>query len=98
MRLVKTDFSDIENKTIFDYADKEAIERFTKGDPSLSPSFFSLSDNIIRFQYFIALAELILASNKDDGSALKLKSIAEKKIEEYEDSKSEQSKNGVIVD
>lgn len=98
MKLVNTDFSGIENKTIFDYADKEALERFTNGNKSLSPAFFSTCDDSIRFQYFVALADLILMSDKDDKDALKLKEIAEKKIDEYEEFKSEQSKNGVIVD
>ena len=98
MQLTNTDFSDIENKTIFDYADEEAIDRFTEKNKSLSPSFFSTCDNSIRFQYFIALAELILMSKNGDKDALKLKEIAEKKIDEYEGFKSEQSKNGVIVD
>lgn len=98
MKLVNTDFSGIENKTIFDYADKEALERFTKGNKSLSPAFFSTCDDSIRFQYFVALADLILMSDKDDKDALKLKEIAEKKIDEYEGFKSEQSKNGFIVD
>lgn len=98
MKLVNTDFSGIEDKTIFDYADKEALERFTKGNKSLSPAFFSTCDDSIRFQYFVALADLILMSDKDDKDALKLKEIAEKKIDEYEGFKSEQSKNGLIVD
>lgn len=98
MKLINTDFSDIENKTIFDFADEEAIERFTKNDKSLSPSFFSSCDNSIRFQYLTALADLILMSNKEDKDALKLKYISEKKLEDYEDFKSEQAKNGVLVD
>ena len=98
MKLVNKDFSGIENKTIFEYADKEALERFTKGNKSLSPEFFSTCDNSIRFQYFIALADMILMSKNGDKDALKLKEIAERKIDEYEGFKSEQSKNGVIVD
>lgn len=98
MKLVNKDFSGIEDKTIFDYADKEALERFTKGNKSLSPAFFSTCDDSVRFQYFVALADLILMSDKDDKDAQKLKSIAEKKLEEYEDGKSEQSKTGVLVD
>ncbi len=93
MKLISTDFSDLEKKTYLDFGDKEAIEAinadkdFVKkiGAEIIKEALFTESGYLIKLKWMEALARFLIHKGKDVENSKKLQKAAQKARKEYED-------------
>lgn len=99
MKLISTDFSNLDKKTIYDFGDDEAIDELLKVRKSnrerITRIFFDIADTSVRFRWMRDLA-LILQSV--DSNAKKLFNSADKEIGKYFKLRDEMAEKGIIID
>lgn len=99
MKLISTDFSNLDKKTIYDFGDDEAIDELLKLEKStreeISREFFDDADTLVRFQWMKSLAGML---QHFDVNAKKNFKAVNKEIDKYFKERDEKAKEGWVVD
>lgn len=99
MRLISTDFSNLGEKTIYDFGDDEAIDELLKEHKStrehITRDFFDTADSMVRFNWMRDLAGMLLHV---DPNAKKFFKAVEKELDKYFKHRDKMFAKGIIID
>ena len=99
MKLISTDFSNLGEKTIYDFGDDEAIDELLKEHKStrehITRDFFDIADTPVRFNWMRDLAVILQSV---DPNAKKLFNAADKEIDKYFKHRDKMFAKGIIID
>lgn len=99
MKIINTDFTNLNKKTIYDFGDTEAIDTLLKDQyatrEQITQEFFDNAETIVRFTWMRNLAEVLLHA---DPNAKEFFIAVEKEIERYRKDRDKRAQEGYIAD
>ena len=99
MKLISTDFSNLDKKTIYDFGDDEAIDALLNDEKTtrdeITREFFDEAESMVRFQWMQDLAEMLLHT---DPNAKKFFKAIKKEFNKYFKHRDEMAKKDIIID
>lgn len=99
MKLISTDFSNLDKKTIYDFGDDEAIDVLLNDEKKtrdeITREFFDEAESMVRFQWMQDLAGMLLHT---DPNAKKFFKAIKKEFDKYFKHRHEMGKKGIIID
>lgn len=99
MKLISTDFSNLEKKTLYDFGDDEAINELLKEHKStrdeITKDFFDLADPLVRLNWMKDLAGML---QHVDTNAKEFFKTVDKEIDKYKKDRDKSVRDGFIVD
>lgn len=99
MKLISTDFSNLGEKTIYDFGDNEAINELLKEHKStrdeITKEFFDLADPLVRLNWMKDLSGML---QHVDPNAKEFFKAVDKEIDKYKKDRDKRAEEGWIAD